>query len=1570
MTHLLNESIIAVLRKKVSKHMRHEVTFTPDVFKSQSFRNIIDQMINENDFSCQKVFELFKVICDEHHFEIGDEFLLRTYDYSISLSFPDAVDVDGHDEHLYRLYLKMLQVINEFQKCSKDQTFMSVYPFELLKNEEIIALESPYEYIKFSKAFRKKHVYEMMKLNHELLGRSTIEHILGVHYLALKIARQLKEKGIAVDLGRVSGAAAGHDLGKFGCRPEEIKKIAYYHYYYTDVWFQSLDIHYIKNVAVYHSTWDLELESLSIESLILIFSDFCVKRSKEKEGLFMMKFLTVDEAFDTILNKLDNVDEKKKRRYEKVYLKLKNFHDYLQYHGVICTVNNYTRQGLKEDTLHEHLPFSSIDTNACVVDHLKIEAIQSSVDLMYQLRDINSLNQILFQAKNEKDVLMLRRYLFIFEEYSTYLTPEQKMVTLKFLNHYMIHREEDIRAVSSRLVGRLLADYDENYTKELPPRANITYSVTKKFEVYERLMNQFFFEDIHLTPVKRKRQVISYYWMIESLLEFVNEHFKEKVIRCMIGYYRQSLDQYGEQFLLELITLLPKAYYEKIWMKNYILKQLDGPNQMLALKRIHDLSEYQDFDVTVHENQPFGQAMNYLLSSCDIQLTQEAKSNIYLSNLKSATSKEIKATQIEMLYQHAMTSKEEQFYLAMHCCNLLKVSEYEQVRNKAGQTLVLLYEALNSEQKNDIVVELVRALEIEGYGFTRYIPNFLGQLIPKFGLKEYHEIIIDLEEKISSASSYIRTLILDTLGTMIVEFIKVGEVERVESLLGLLFKGFYSNKLLVMQMAFKVLSKDIIGSSCLTLDQRYDVFKLVYRKLSCFLLNEEHGDLFIRSVGLHYIYHFITDYIHENKVMIFDESRDVAVYMGTFDPFSLGQKLAVEAANDKGFDVYVGISEFQWKRRTQPSKMRKAVVEMSLASRLSVFTLPQSNPINLSLEAGCKQLKEMFKGRNVHLIIGEEALLHMPEYDEENNAVYDFAHIVFKRQHISHGYRGKQMIEEKLTWMTSYETCLLPDAYDRIDADRIRMNIDKNYDPYDVIDDMASQYIKAHKMYRNEPQYKSVVPISDMSIRVLPLKKVKALDTLCENFDLDKHQVTQLMGSTRYPERMMMQIIEASSNRVLGFSIYALGKPKNLFPDIRNVAILKQLETLACEKLLIIDVMVMKEHQKFHALDQIILTETLMFSIKHQCTYALYSCEHKLSEPLLQVIKNSGFLDYPCDYTNQHLMAVNMTNPIVLNLDGTTRMKADYRSNEHIRGVIKKVRKHLQQSICKLYPGHLVVSFDRSMMYNHLIRLISFYNDVSIENDNTLGQHIVVPYGDIFKRWLLPNGITKAFHTERYYDETFLKYHVKAYPGYLSIENQTKVLKAFDKPVILIDDLIDKGHRLMAIYNQLDEKNISVERVISGILSSRGEALLASKGLNVASAYYFPSFKVWFNESDLYPFIGGDSVENQNEKGHNSINLMLPFVYPKYIKDSNREAIYQLAVTCFENAIEIIEAVERTYMQHNNRTLSIERLKEVMITPRIPFIGEHVEAVVSDVPSKFLKHQMNHLMKLKPLYHD
>ena len=91
------------------------------------------------------------------------------------------------------------------------------------------------EYRQFLRRFREEYIYELLRLGREVTPFRTMEHIAGVHHVSMMAARAFKRNGGLIDLALISGAAAGHDIGKFGCKPGE--RVPYLHYYYTDQWF-------------------------------------------------------------------------------------------------------------------------------------------------------------------------------------------------------------------------------------------------------------------------------------------------------------------------------------------------------------------------------------------------------------------------------------------------------------------------------------------------------------------------------------------------------------------------------------------------------------------------------------------------------------------------------------------------------------------------------------------------------------------------------------------------------------------------------------------------------------------------------------------------------------------------------------------------------------------------------------------------------------------------------------------------------------------------------------------------------------------------------------------------------------------------------------------------------------------------------------------------------------------------------------------------------------------------------------------------------------------------------------
>ena len=140
------------------------------------------------------------------------------------------------------------------------------------------------EYLRFCTLVRDRYLYEFMRLGTEVTPFNTLGHIGGVSYVAVYMARQLHKRGVPVDVALIAGAAAVHDMGKYGCKKGEEKRVPYLHYYYTDVFCEREGLPQMGHIAANHSVWDLELENLSVESLLLIYADFRVKSFRDQAG--------------------------------------------------------------------------------------------------------------------------------------------------------------------------------------------------------------------------------------------------------------------------------------------------------------------------------------------------------------------------------------------------------------------------------------------------------------------------------------------------------------------------------------------------------------------------------------------------------------------------------------------------------------------------------------------------------------------------------------------------------------------------------------------------------------------------------------------------------------------------------------------------------------------------------------------------------------------------------------------------------------------------------------------------------------------------------------------------------------------------------------------------------------------------------------------------------------------------------------------------------------------------------------------------------------------------------------
>lgn len=1578
--------------------------------RSTEFITGFNSIFESKNFSCENTLEICRPLMDDLSYPYNQQDWLRyVYQYTLNKSFPEAVNIILLDNlnSICEIYLRVLRVICEAEKDIENESWQYKYPINFLGQEEENDLENSDEYKKFIKAFKHNYTYEMMKLSKDVMHYTTLDHVCGVHYLAINIARQLKNMNIPIDLGRVSGASAGHDIGKYGCKVSEIKKAPRLHYYYTDQWFKKYGINYIRNIAINHSTWDLELENLPIESLILIYADFRVKGdSIYKDG--RMKIYDLEDSFYVILDKLENLDKEKEKRYRRVYAKLKDFEDFL----INLKVDIYSIKAFSNiKTLSSNYSLLQGDE---IIRSIKNLAIMHNIKLMHELRDEFSLDAILETARSEKDWKNLREYIRIFEEYSTYLTQKQKLQTISFLHDNLVHPEDDIRRHCAELIGTLIAIFDENYRKEIPENVSINEQSISSVDLFKQYIDMMLNHGHNLVSSHKFYLGYSLSIMINSLFTHCNKDELLNYRKVLLEYYTDFSTRNVDThiFLIQSAKSIPlEPFSEDVnILYSYILQCINKRNNMLkeaALDTILDLSckstlsvdfiasikRYLEDNIIREKNtnttlllKKISDKFSFLELSeqykMEIKLNDKKITEIFLSNLKSATDWIKKKNQIDLLLQYTIESHPNtSLHTSIHFCNLLKVSAIESVRNHAGYAILKIMPQLSISERNEVAVELLRALEIEGNRFTEYMPRFTGQAILWLQPKELDEIIEDLSEKIKSSNSNLKSLILKTMGITISNYDCYAKrfeenendyEKRLRKMLGILLCGLGDYNIQVKQAAFSVIGKDIFGTSYLSFYKKEHIFSLIAKKLLTLVADNRTEDLLFltNSAGLNHIYRFISDYSFFIGKINIPIPNKVAFFPGTFDPFSLSHKQIATYIRDENYEVYLAVDEFSWSKKTLPSLLRRDIMSMSIANELNIYIYPDNEPTNLSNEEDLKRLVNNFPYSNIYIAIGSDVLLNASCYNRTSTnegLIYNLPHIIFQRN------KTKKILDFVKKFKNDVIFLTLPTKYSEISSTQIRNYIDENKDISTLVDPLAQQYIYENGFYQREPQDKTTIKnilFDTVLIEEFNLEIVENLYKLM-NTDGKKQFIDKIKEIFKKPSGRLFLLKDLESGEILGFSIFHWMRSSMIYEETHNTKLAEFVRANSLGRIVCIDGIYIKNAEKNRNLEQIIITETLAFSISRDYEYAMYMPFLKgfIIPSIEDNLKLIGFTNIKgCE--DSHVYVVNMSTPCVINFDIENIIKEPFRSNNELRQVITLSRKKLMDSLIKLYPGELVLPFDMNYLHQCMINKICKENGVPTEFSITrkLGETMCVPYGDILDRYIIPNTVTKALHTEKFFEPSMKNFNIREFPHYLLLKDQVKMLKSFNRPIILVDNILHKGYRMRALDPLFKKENIVIKKIIAGIMSGRGKDLMDMQNRKVESIYFIPRMKIWFNENALYPFIGGDSVWRGSYPKRNllpSINLIMPYTSPIFIRGASTASIYNLSKVCIENSLEILQTLEEEYHLIHERNLTLSNLGQVFTIPRSVDKGNNIEYDLNKSASSYLKNDLESLCRLE-----
>ena len=330
-----------------------------------------------------------------------------------------------------------------------------------------------------------------------------------------------------------------------------------------------------------------------------------------------------------------------------------------------------------------------------------------------------------------------------------------------------------------------------------------------------------------------------------------------------------------------------------------------------------------------------------------------------------------------------------------------------------------------------------------------------------------------------------------------------------------------------------------------------------------------------------------------------------------------------------------------------------------------------------------------------------------------------------------------------------------------------------------------------------------------------------------------------------------------------------------------------------------------------------------------------------------------------------------MKSPIVLFKDVETVIKNPFNKNPLVREALHEAHNNLLAVLKLIYPGKLLLSFNMSSFHNKIINKVAEINGVSTVEDKKKrrGPFMSVPFGKALSNVLVPNTVTKSLHIGKYFDRYVKEFTLAESHHYSPVENQVRTIKSFDRPVILIDDLLHKGHRMRMLTPYLDKCDIEVKEVLVGVMTGQAMDMMVEKNMKAESAYFLPTLEVWLNEKDCYPYIGGDSIDNaHNYSGYDSnpaINLILPYVNPEFVSRGDFLAHYWYSLTCLQNAAHIMRVLQDVYQETYERRLTLKRLGEVFTYPRIPDIDVGVKFDENMDPTRFIENDIERLLRMQ-----
>ena len=1199
------------------------------------------------------------------------------------------------------------------------------------------------------------------------------------------------------------------------------------------------------------------------------------------------------------------------------------------------------------------------------------------------------------RVTTEQDWREIRAHLTLFEASADRLDEEQIKVIINYLFDLLFHDNGTIRRLSAGTMGYILSLCMED-----------------RPEIFEEILHRILFRSGKKSEYKRRWIGNTLKTILSVMFEQLNKNERKEALRIYASYFKSS--RWGHLSCLNLLEGIMEipwnswSFMQRGYIFDFLRNFLKTPNDELreaALWLLDDwISDgwYCPPDVksylkhlTVPEDARICE--HYLLAGIhyaaesgklpdpsdrlnealmDPELDYEV---LFHEDLQSDHYWIYKVINLDILKRHFAGRDENALYrYATHLLNILRVNTQQEVFWRAGEDLVEIFPRILQHQKYEIISEIFKAIELRDDS-SNYLPSFLGRTFPQLEIEKQKEFYPRIRLLADSRNTDTVKIIAETL-CIIMTFMgeresenpRIGDFVREQRryFLGILCRCMAGYKPDISVETFYLVG-NVLCKDFSRIRWPHDSFLYFTRKTLIYMRDTPacHSKVYMLPVIRR-----ITESLEQSRRTYkkqktyaqnmkrrpdqdsaaalragqdYDRKNEkIAIFSDSFDPFSMGQRAVVQEAADSGYQVYLNVHNFFWAKNTQPLMIRRQMAAISIADIRGAYLLPADIPVNVNLPEDLKMISDLFPGKKIYLITGSDTAGASDAYlrQPEAYSIHHFPHIIYSKNE-AYGYPDMRKIKKTIFGDIVY--LKLPAIYDHMTPEDIRRSLAEGREIDGLADPQVQSMIRDWNLYSDTTPFKQVVEMDPVETKIL------------EEEDGFRLVIMNAADGSEYASVRARRTEGSSGGQGVSLIIEApqlmsdrLSAGSDSYENGRNERILKS-----------------------GSLKEFVLQE--MLAVCQERGYSRIVCRPDETDAAL--LKRSGFVPSKTgDAPGNIYYELNASEPLAMFFDAGSFFKEPYGKDPMVQKAVEAGRIRLKECLARLYPGSLVLHIDSGVLHYKINRMIHDRNTVTDEEaglmdeggpGESLGSKLCVPFGKIMKGIRIPNTVTKVLNAQKVYDEDMKHFDFRELPDYPSLPTQIRTIRSFGMPVILVDDVYHKGFRMEKMSELLTQENVDVSVVIVGVLSGRGKDLARRRNIEVEAAYYIPNMKAWLLESDMYPFIGGDGILGEPNKGQErnaspSINTLLPYQMPSFLKNVSDESVLDLSKVCLENARDIFRALEQAYRERYHRTLTFDRIKEVFSEPRYPDGIDLSEQALKRPVSEILTGELHRLARL------